>query len=108
MGPLTLLRDYVLRVEYHQPDKRGKASWLRKRPSPVRRPSRRFPRLGNHQRGMGIGTPGSHFRSHPNRLHQLLLRGARAQRRLGVPANAVRALRDMGDGHGNDLLGLGG
>ena len=51
---------------------------------------------------------GAHFRRHPDRFHQLLMRSAFAQRGARVAANAIRALRDVRDGDGNDVLGLGG
>ena len=43
---------------------------------------------------------------HPDRLHQLLGAGPRAQRRLGVAPDAVRTLRDVGHGDRDDLLRL--
>jgi hypothetical protein len=45
-----------------------------------------------------------HLGCHPYRLHQFLACRALAQRGFGVTADAVGALRDMGDSDGNQLL----
>src|SRR3546814_1088938 len=46
---------------------------------------------------MGVSAAGAHLRGHPDRLHQLLLRGALSQRRLGMALAAVGALSDVRD-----------
>ena len=56
---------------------------------------------------MRIGGACAHFGCHPYRLHQFLTCRAFAHRCFGVTADAVGALRDMGDSDGDQLLGLG-
>ena len=58
------------------------------------------------QRRVRVGAAGAHLRRHPDRLHQLGFRGALAQGGLRVASDAVRALGDVGDGDGDQLLGL--
>ena len=60
------------------------------------------------QVGVRIGGAGTHLGGDPDGLHQLLLGGALAQRAGSVAADAVGALCDMGDRHGDQFLGLGG
>jgi hypothetical protein len=57
---------------------------------------------------MSVGAPSPHLGGDPNCFHELLWRCTVAQRRLGVPLDAVRALRDVRDCDGDDLLGLRG
>ena len=56
---------------------------------------------------MGEGGAGAHFRRDPDRFHQFLMRGALAQRRARVTADAIRALRDVRDRDRDDVLDLG-
>ena len=56
---------------------------------------------------MCIGAAGSHLGGDPDRLHDLLSRGALAKRRFRVAADAIGALRHMRDSDCNQLLGLG-
>ena len=44
---------------------------------------------GQHERGMGECTSGSHFGRHPDGFHQLLGRRSRPLRRLRVTGDAV-------------------
>ena len=53
-----------------------------------------------------VGAARAHLGRDPDRLHQLPLVGTLAQRRLGMALDAVRALGDVGDGNGDQLLGL--
>jgi hypothetical protein len=53
---------------------------------------------------MRISAPRAHFGRNPNGFHDLLLRGALAQGRLRVPADAIGALRHMRDRNGDELL----
>jgi hypothetical protein len=57
---------------------------------------------------MSVGASGAHLGGDPNCFHELLSRCTVAQRRLGVPLDAVWALCDVRDGYGDDLLGLRG
>src|SRR6185312_2954239 len=56
------------------------------------------------QRGMRIGGAGTHFRCHPDRLHDLLFTRAVLHGLGGMPLDAIRALGGVGDRHGNELL----
>ena len=58
------------------------------------------------QVGMGACTVGAHFNCQRERFHDLLWCCFVTDRGLGMTANAVRALRDVGDGTGNQLLGF--
>ena len=58
------------------------------------------------ERRVRIGSARAHLGRHPDGFHDLGLRGTRFERRLRVPANAVRALRHMRHRHRNQLLGL--
>ena len=53
---------------------------------------------------MGKGTAGAHFRSNPDRLHQLLFGGAMPKRRLGMALDAIGTLSHVRDGDSDDLL----
>ena len=53
---------------------------------------------------MSVGAAGPHFGGDPDRFHQP--GRAAAYRRPRMPPDAVGALGDMGDGNGNQLLGL--
>ena len=55
---------------------------------------------------MRVSAAGAHLGRDPDRFHQFLRRRPRAQRRLGMAANAVGTLRGVRDGHGDELLGL--
>jgi hypothetical protein len=57
---------------------------------------------------MSVGAPSPHLGGDPNCFHELLWCRTVAQRRLGVPLDAVRALGDVRDRDGDDLLGLRG
>jgi hypothetical protein len=57
---------------------------------------------------MSVGASGPHLGGNPDCFHELLSRCTVAQRRLGVPLDAVWALCDVRDGYGDDLLGLRG
>ena len=56
---------------------------------------------------MRIGAPRSHLRRHPDRFHELFRRSTSAERGLRVPLDAIRALRDVRDRNGEDLLHFG-
>jgi hypothetical protein len=58
------------------------------------------------QRRMGVGPPGPHLGGDPNRLHDLFRACPLAARELGVPGDAIGALRHVGGRHGDQLLGL--
>jgi hypothetical protein len=55
---------------------------------------------------MCIGASRPHLGRNPYRLHQFLTRGAVAECGLGMPLNAVRALRHVCHGDRDLLLGL--
>jgi hypothetical protein len=55
---------------------------------------------------MSVSAAGAHFGRHPNGFHQFLRGRSRADCRLGMTVDAVRALRHMGDRDGNDLFDL--
>jgi hypothetical protein len=57
---------------------------------------------------MSVGAPSPHLGGDPNCFHELLWRCTVAQRRFGMPFDAARALRDVRDRDGDDLLGLRG
>ena len=56
---------------------------------------------------MRVRSAGAHFGRDTDRFHQLLFAGAGFHRKLGVAANAIRALRHMRDSDRNELLGFG-
>ena len=56
---------------------------------------------------MSKGSAGPHLGGPPDRLNQLLRRGPGPPSGLGVHLDAIRALGDMGNGNGNQLLHLG-
>jgi hypothetical protein len=58
------------------------------------------------QRRVRVGAARAHLGRDPDRLHQLLFVGALAQRGRRVASDAVRALRDVGDGGCDQLLRL--
>lgn len=72
------------------------------------RSGRRRIHFDQGEKRMRVGTARPHLRRYPDRLHQFLVGRTRAERRLGVPFDAVRTLRDVGDGDGDDLLRLRG
>ena len=53
---------------------------------------------------MRVGGSGTHLRSHPDRLHDLLGCGAVTFGSTGMGANAVRALRNVRDSDRDQLL----
>jgi hypothetical protein len=53
---------------------------------------------------MSVGTSSSHLGGDPNGFHGLFWRDTVAQRRFGVSLDAVWALRDMRNCHGDELL----
>jgi len=53
-----------------------------------------------------VGAAGTHLGRHPDGLHDLPLACAAALRKPRVPADAVRALRDVRNGNCDQLLGL--
>src|SRR6185437_426837 len=57
------------------------------------------------QRGVRIGTAGTHFGGHPDRLHDLLLSSTVLERLGGVALDAIRTLRGVGHRHRDQLLG---
>ena len=65
-----------------------------------------FLHLVERQNGMGIGTTCAHLGSDPDCLHDLCLARLVAQCRLGMALDAIGALRDMCDRHGDQLFGL--
>ena len=56
---------------------------------------------------MSVGASSPHLGGDPNCFHEFLWRCTVAQRRR-MPLDAVRALRDVRDCDGDDLLGLCG
>jgi len=56
---------------------------------------------------MGVGAAGPHFSGDPNSFHDLFAGSAASKCGAGVSADAVRALRDMRDSDGDQLLRLG-
>ena len=55
---------------------------------------------------MRVCAAGAHLGRHPDRFHELLPCRAMPPSGFGVAADAVGALRDMGDGDGDQLLCL--
>ena len=68
----------------------------------------RFTQRRQSDGGMRICPTRAHFGRDPHRLHQLLGSGPLAERRLGMAADAIRTLRHVCHGDGNDLFDLGG
>ena len=56
---------------------------------------------------MRVCAAGAHLGRHPDRFHEFLPCRAMPHSGFGVAADAVGALRDMGDGDGDQLLCLG-
>lgn len=57
---------------------------------------------------MRVSAARAHFRGDPNRFHHLLLGRTVVHCKLGVAANAVRTLGDVGHRDRDQLLGLRG
>ena len=55
---------------------------------------------------MRVCAAGAHLGRHPDRFHEFLPCRAMPHSGFGVAADAVGALRDMGDGDGDQLLCL--
>lgn len=55
---------------------------------------------------MRVGAAGANLGGDPDRFHDLLRACSFALSEAGVALNAVRALRDVGGCHGDQLLGL--
>ncbi|HWJ70648.1 MAG TPA: hypothetical protein VNS79_11445 [Sphingobium sp.] len=55
---------------------------------------------------MSISATGPHLSSDPDRLHQFLPGSAVAESGPSMSLDAIRTLRDMGDGERDDLFGL--
>ena len=55
---------------------------------------------------MRVSAACAHFRGDPNRFHHFLLGRAVVHRKLGVAANAVRTLGNVGHRDRDQLLGL--
>jgi hypothetical protein len=53
---------------------------------------------------VGKRTPCTHFGRHPNGFHNLAVGRTSVKRTLGVPLDAVRALRDVRNCNGDQLL----
>ena len=58
------------------------------------------------QRRVRVGPACAHLRGHPDRLHDLPCLRTFPAGELGVPLDAVGALRDMGNRNGDELFGL--